>query len=953
MFLLVCLFTNVLISKTTNFKDPTEKGLSVSDKLSRAAALRVAWEESTQPKSSSTQGNSSSPSSSSPSSSDSDSDSSLDNTLNDAKPWPRQVGPIEEFMHQAREIVPELEESYGVNTLKEALALEYVDNFRVQFESLYPSRRPLMLVPQNELGVPKFVCTTVRPSQLPYKDLYEADKAASFVSDFVRYELLEDPTVPPEVLPSPTTVLKWRVGDCFDMATLLVSMLTGVGYDAYVVCGYASRRVTNRDQSGLECPALKVSAVEVKAVAPEVRPYTIRPVRPVLKSKYLEQMDARKLAAAQSRASLGSAASKVNGDGPLKPSVEGSEGGAQKSADSHDEKKDRESGAQRVHAWVLVRAGKREVGRDFFVEPSTGDFFQADDGGYLGVEAVWNHRNYWVNMQQPSSVPSIKFVDFDLEDSSKWEYMFIESRARVSENENHAEELRGDGNDGSRSSGTGTSMGESREGGGEGDGRVGSSSGVSGKSGEVGGGSNDEGSIPNGEHVLDMPASWVRKLSLNKVEFESRCPGGVRTTIYAGARHDRYPVYARSDGLVSRLTVYEPGSDNEAVKEVREVFECRHDKLIERIKDIPGDRIVERFAPGRVSALAEISFDGKEHSRTLSFHPNAHTDGLLRRTEMMGRKITEVFANRGDRLVYRSVTFVRTSEAQNWSPAEEGGSTLDEPICKMTQKFERNPDRGADEDPAKVTFYVAEDRIRVQFHRLPNRITASSRQYTKDGKSSVIAVDPYAAPPKKQDLVDEYQNLLIAEKALAVSIRKAEADTTKILESRVAEEKDISLDVSVYDTARNAALMSVKAAEAKKLGDGGASGATRSWDYLTPFLPAGWHPGDRPLLREEAVAAHDACLRALKDRLIEKANMIQARLDEETQGLARKQQAYQRTQDQLDRKEEEEYRVYCNEAMFRIHILEQRLSRHEEQALTKFAEMDQKLRADPRLEALS
>ena len=48
----------------------------------------------------------------------------------------------------------------------------------------------------------------------------------------------------------------------------------------------------------------------------------------------------------------------------------------------------------------------------------------------------------------------------------------------------------------------------------------------------------------------------------------------------------------------------------------------------------------------------------------------------------------------------------------------------------------------------------------------------------------------------------------------------------------------------------------------------------------------------------------------------------------------------------------EEYEKFCTDAMFRIHILEQRLVAHEEAALKKFAELDSKLSADPRLKVL-
>lgn len=53
----------------------------------------------------------------------------------------------------------------------------------------------------------------------------------------------------------------------------------------------------------------------------------------------------------------------------------------------------------RVHAWVLVLSGKREVPETFFIESLTGQATSTKDDEYLGIESVWNHKNYWVNMQ--------------------------------------------------------------------------------------------------------------------------------------------------------------------------------------------------------------------------------------------------------------------------------------------------------------------------------------------------------------------------------------------------------------------------------------------------------------------------------------------------------------------------------------------------------------------------
>ncbi|RHZ03420.1 hypothetical protein DYB31_016462, partial [Aphanomyces astaci] len=127
-------------------------------------------------------------------------------------------------------------------------------------------------------------------------------------------------------------------------------------------------------------------------------------------------------------------------------------------------------------------------------------------------------------------------------------------------------------------------------------------------------------------------------------------------------------------------------------------------------------------------------------------------------------------------------------------------------------------------------------------------------------------------------------------------------------------------------------------------------------DYLSPFLQSVHshhrtpHGGGRKqvLSRDDAHNVRDMCLKNLKERLLERANIIQTRLDKENAALAKKQAAFQRSQ----REHDQEFERFCSETMFRIQILEQRLTRHEETALQKYAELDQRLHSDPRLAVL-
>lgn len=110
------------------------------------------------------------------------------------------------------------------------------------------------MTPKNEKTVRKFICTTIRPTKLPFVELYEWDKCAKFVADYIDYEELEYPDLYPETIPSPANVLEWQSGDCFDMSVVLCSLLIGVGYKAYVVIGTAPKYITTRNQTDMDCP---------------------------------------------------------------------------------------------------------------------------------------------------------------------------------------------------------------------------------------------------------------------------------------------------------------------------------------------------------------------------------------------------------------------------------------------------------------------------------------------------------------------------------------------------------------------------------------------------------------------------------------------------------------------------------------------------------------------------
>ena len=110
----------------------------------------------------------------------------------------------------------------------------------------------------------------IRPTKLPWPALYDLTGALAFVSNAITYEPLENDLHMPDHLFSPASTLSFQAGDAFDMSVLLVSILIGAGYDAYVMVGYAPRDVVHNDQSHSVCPLLEAEARELAAARERV-----------------------------------------------------------------------------------------------------------------------------------------------------------------------------------------------------------------------------------------------------------------------------------------------------------------------------------------------------------------------------------------------------------------------------------------------------------------------------------------------------------------------------------------------------------------------------------------------------------------------------------------------------------------------------------------------------------
>jgi len=793
--------------------------------------------------------------------------------------------------------------SYSSNSTKEELCMEYVNTFLEQFETVYPKRIPPYMIAENECGVPKFICSTLRPTQLQYSEIYDMHECAIFLAGYMQYEPLDPPTQPPSVLPSPCQSLDWHTGDSFDMAHILCSALIGFGYDAYVVNGYAPKYITLQDQTMTQCPLVATldkdasagkasSSANQSGDETEENPYK-PPDNEVRQSKYLAMEREKKRLEGLDSFILWSETEGA----PEEPPVV-------------------EDKIKRVHAWVLVRAGPRDVQVHTFLEPSTGRAYPVSNCPYFGIEAIWNKNNFWVNVENEKAPSQLQY---DTSDAQKWERLFlhsgIQSEADKNKNQNSEEAADMFMNQDEPTVET----------------------------------KNPEQDLDSDviERSLDPPPSWSNPLHIERSKYLTRYPpNGRRTVQYHKAKVDYFAKNQHSQAMVMRVITYLDVAKT-VVNEIHEWFENRRDKMYKRVRYVLEGKFVEDFFPGSLGEVKKwVEYPGK--SRNLDFYVSGRLDRMTRREEIIGESISEYFDGRTDFLTYRSMILslnkekIGTKSSYSYIlPANGLGTDLY--VLRISQTFDKDPSVTSGSDIAQRTFYLTEGRILTQFHFVNGKITQKVKVHSHAKSGGLLSGS--GEELSAEDL-EGIQEAALVERECFSAVKMSYIQMMNIIKIRNDVEDNVGIERTVFENALDRAEKGVSGAIGVEENDMNDS---KGVDYLTPFLR---HIAQlNQITKEEALEVRQSCLDALKARLVERANIIQSRLNEENTKLARKQEQFQRSQREGDLSTEE-YEKYCTEAMFRIQILEQRLVAHEESALKKFSDLDIRLAADQRLKVL-
>jgi hypothetical protein len=137
--------------------------------------------------------------------------------------------------------------------------------------------------------------------------------------------------------------------------------------------------------------------------------------------------------------------------------------------------------------------------------------YTVENAPYFNIEAIFNHKNYYINMDPSRPIDEIN-LDFVDDTTGEWEFVMINNDDKK-DNEDEAEADEDDDD----------------------------------------GGENGN----NEEEVLDMPPPWSPKLFINKEKYYDLCPKGEKTVFYKKCKVEFFSDCKQVDGLVKRVSIYE------------------------------------------------------------------------------------------------------------------------------------------------------------------------------------------------------------------------------------------------------------------------------------------------------------------------------------------------------------------------------------------------------------
>lgn len=190
-----------------------------------------------------------------------------------------------------------------------------------------------------------------------------------------------------------------------------------------------------------------------------------------------------------------------------------------------------------------------------------------------------------------------------------------------------------------------------------------------------------------------------------------------------------------------------------------------------------------------------IQIDGQ--SRELFYYPHRNVDGLVYRQEKILKKTIEVYKNRPDKLVYRSVTFDAGKDPDGKDIGfKDHHAKKDVIIKKMTLKYDLDTTRPPEKQHRKIVISYDNKKLYEYFHFSKNNVKESYKEHPLESMRTTDTnekeVDRTGDEQKKEALTKIVKECLN-------EIAKQEASATQELDTGPKEE---IFEKGIYDKAR-------------------------------------------------------------------------------------------------------------------------------------------------------
>jgi hypothetical protein len=416
----------------------------------------------------------------------------------------------------------------------------------------------------------------------------------------------------------------------------------------------------------------------------------------------------------------------------------------------------------------------------------------------------------------------------------------------------------------------------------------------------------------------NAPFSYVARLEIPSNLFALRHPpSGRKCLLLDKAKIEYFGQSVDPQNVLTRITLFED-RERTVVVQIVELFSpnTRSDHLIERTRNPLEMSCHEKYSVKNPESICERHETASR--RSITFHPKTRSDGLLERVEDIGTSIAETFRDRPDLLIRREVCLKRLPH--NTKKTNQGdvvscgaGIGFAEIVC-IDDHFEKPNDKSTiTTSVATRSYQLKEKRIVVTFH-CHHEALQSHDIYNKE---EILDSD------------SKGYHLLKLESSSILAMKKTHDEMLAMREAAYKRELKLSHSAMAKPQEENLNIPKMIAEEdvAQK------EESEKEFDYLSPYLAQLDNPNS-PLSREDAAQVREACLRGLKERLMERANIMQNRLDMAREQLGRKQEAFQKKRRTLD--EQQAFEVEVTDDTFRIKVMEKRLSEHEDTAIAKY-----------------